>query len=148
MKIVTEVEITDQRVSDILCDAFEGGSNYWIAQIAYLYKGKLYEESKKLRAEIKKLGNFPLPIEEMEYPPYIWLSLIVGGEVLITAQDQENPVRADKNYSLNAGTLRAGMTTMAQKYPKHFADIINENDDAVTGDVFLQCCLFGEIIFS
>jgi hypothetical protein len=31
--------------------------------------------------------------------------------------------------------------------PRHFADVLNENDDAGTGDVFLQCCLFGEIIF-
>lgn len=36
---------------------------------------------------------------------------------------------------------------MPVKYPRHWADVLAENDDATTGDVFLQCCLFGECIF-
>jgi hypothetical protein len=31
---------------------------------------------------------------------------------------------------------------------KTFADFLKEDDDATTGDVFLQCCLFGEVQFS
>jgi hypothetical protein len=34
---------------------------------------------------------------------------------------------------------------MAREAPQHFADFLNENDDADTGDVFVQCCLLGEI---
>jgi hypothetical protein len=33
------------------------------------------------------------------------------------------------------------------KAPRHFADAITENDDVVTGDVFLQILAFGEIIY-
>jgi hypothetical protein len=36
---------------------------------------------------------------------------------------------------------------MAQAYTRHFADFINQNDDAITGDVFLQCCLLGEVLY-
>jgi len=36
---------------------------------------------------------------------------------------------------------------MASEAPRHFADFIAENDDAETADVFLQCCLFGRIVF-
>ena len=36
---------------------------------------------------------------------------------------------------------------MADKFPRHFANILNENDDAETGDVFLQCCLWGDIVY-
>jgi hypothetical protein len=36
---------------------------------------------------------------------------------------------------------------LATKYPRHFADLVNENTDAITADVLLQCCLFGELIY-
>jgi hypothetical protein len=36
---------------------------------------------------------------------------------------------------------------MAVECPRHFADFLNEKADAVTGDAFLQCCLFGEVIY-
>jgi len=36
---------------------------------------------------------------------------------------------------------------MAEKYPRHFHNFLEENDDAETGDVFIQCCLFGEIVY-
>jgi hypothetical protein len=36
---------------------------------------------------------------------------------------------------------------MADKYPRHIADILSENDDATTGDVFLQLCLFGDVVY-
>jgi hypothetical protein len=36
---------------------------------------------------------------------------------------------------------------MAREYGRHFSDMIAENDDATTADVFLQCCLFGELVY-
>ncbi len=48
---------------------------------------------------------------------------------------------------LDLGTIRLGLQTMADKYPNHWHDFINDNEDATTGDVFLQCCLYGEVIF-
>jgi hypothetical protein len=36
---------------------------------------------------------------------------------------------------------------MAEKEPRHFADFMQENDDAVTGDVFLQCVLLKAVIY-
>jgi hypothetical protein len=40
-----------------------------------------------------------------------------------------------------------GLQLMADKYPNHFADFMQENDDATTSDVFLQLSVFGELIF-
>jgi CBS domain-containing protein len=40
-----------------------------------------------------------------------------------------------------------GLQTMADNYPNHWHDFINDNEDAATSDVFLQCCLYGEAIF-
>jgi hypothetical protein len=36
---------------------------------------------------------------------------------------------------------------VAKYYPRHFADLVNENGDAITANVLLQSCLFGEVIF-
>jgi hypothetical protein len=40
-----------------------------------------------------------------------------------------------------------GLEIMATKYARHFADLVSENDDADTHDVFLQCALFGEVVY-
>ena len=37
---------------------------------------------------------------------------------------------------------------MLENHIKHFSDAINETDDAVTGDVFLQLAMFGEVIYA
>jgi hypothetical protein len=33
------------------------------------------------------------------------------------------------------------------QYRSHFGDMIGETGDATTGDVFLQCCLLGEVVY-
>ena len=58
--------------------------------------------------------------------------------------DDLNP----KIYVLNAQKIKRGLTVMAKKEPSHFADFIKGEGDNDTGDVFLQCCLFGEVIYS
>ena len=36
---------------------------------------------------------------------------------------------------------------MGEHYPWQMENLLQENDDAETSDVFLQCCLFGKVIF-
>jgi len=48
---------------------------------------------------------------------------------------------------LNRDKIKRGLTVMANKEPKHFADFVRGDYDQITGDVFLQCCLFGEVIY-
>ena len=64
----------------------------------------------------------------------------------ITIKDIE--AEPNKYFSLNLVKIKKGLKVMANKYPKHFANFIAEDYDAITGDVFLQCCLFGEVIYS
>ena len=52
-----------------------------------------------------------------------------------------------KLHRLNLEKVKKGLTVMAKKEPKHFADFIKQEYDQVTGDVFLQCCLFGKVIY-
>ena len=50
-------------------------------------------------------------------------------------------------YTLTLPKLKRGLTVMAKKFPRHFADFLTENDDADTADVLLQCALFGEVVY-
>lgn len=58
-------------------------------------------------------------------------------------------VEADtpQTYALNLKTIQKGLQLMADKWPKHWADFINEDGDDITGDVFLQLALLGDIIY-
>jgi hypothetical protein len=40
--------------------------------------------------------------------------------------------------------LLAGLKVMAEKFPVQFSDLLNDNVDAPTADIFLQCVCFGE----
>lgn len=64
-----------------------------------------------------------------------------GGYVIVV--DRETNTR----YRLDLERIQKGIIAMRDKAPRHFANILSENDDAETGDVFLQCCLFGEIVY-
>lgn len=118
---MVELKVSDERIQDLLCDALEGGSNYWIDSYQKVYPAGKSREDYKF--------------------PHLELPLTEGGSLIIDPGEGEEPKPLDR-----AACLR-GLQIMSEKYPKHFADFLAENDDADTGDVFLQCSLFGDVIF-
>lgn len=67
---------------------------------------------------------------------------ILSGEYFEVLIDEEN-----KEHQFNLQKIKRGLTVMAKKEPKHFADIISGDTDQTTADVLLQCSLFGEVIY-
>lgn len=149
-----EIEMPEERIQDLLCNALEGGSNYWYLIERYHYpnkcpkcgrvtldsycKGtgkhmKFHEETATVKATKEDLG---IEFAHIELP-------FRGG--WIEFSDLEDEEAEHKNLTLEA--IQRGVKILAEKYPRHFGDWIGENDDAITGDVFLQCCLFGEVIY-
>lgn len=134
----TTVSLEDSRISSLLCTAFEGGSNYWYCQIEPCLEEHILLE------DFCKGGRFSDPEEYWHWTQLV--PLHPGCSLLI--RDQEDPVEGHPYpYVLDRKSLEKGLQVMAEKYPHHFADVLNHNDDAITGDVFLQCCLFGEVIY-
>ena len=117
-------EIPYERIQDLLCNALEGGSNYWYQIDNFLYP----------HGETKKSLN--IEFQHLELP-------FKGGTIVFN--DLEDPKR-EKTY-LTLATIAQGLQIMADKFPHHFSDFLKEDDDATTGDVFLQCCLFKDIIY-
>ena len=52
-----------------------------------------------------------------------------------------------ESYGLRIENLKSGLQIMADKFNWHYEDFVNHNEDAITGSVFIQCCLFGDIIY-
>jgi len=129
--MAVKLSVTNQRIADLLIGAFEGGSNYWIDWVEYLG-----ETEESAEAMCKRLSI------QIETPRYARIPLAGGTWAVKIVQTEGQPdVRLDFN------AIQNGLAEMAKKYPTHFADFLNEDDDADTADVFLQCCVFGEVIY-
>lgn len=119
-------EISLDRISNLLCSAFEGGSNYW------------YNIEKFV-----KPSAFTFKTDEDQIFRHLDYPLNDGGAVIIKDMEDED---ADSK-TLDFKAIKKGLQIMAEKYPRHMQDFLNDNDDAETGDVFLQCCIFGDAIY-
>lgn len=133
-----QVGITSGDVMSLLCSAFEGGSNYWYT----------FLEIEKMPNGFDSLDQLKKAREDEGLDYWHWCQLIpcMGGSVsfceipLYDARIKQWPL-----ITLDREKLEKGLQLMAEKYPKHWADFISENSDAITGDVFLQLCVFREI---
>ena len=61
--------------------------------------------------------------------------------------DGEGEFPDTAKHPLTIDNVRRGLELMRDEYPRHFADLVEEQDDAITGDVWLQLAVFGEVIY-
>lgn len=123
--VQTQIPIKD--VASLLCSAFEGGSSYWASLVDVKEpKEWIYQE-------------FDSPYAH-EYP------VNPGGRVIIRDMEHDGD-EDEKVYTLDNKAIQRGLDVMARDYPRHWSDFRKEDYDACTGDVLLQCCLFGDIIY-
>lgn len=98
---------------------------------------KAYDWVKKNPDSVSKL-DFP---ECWEAQMFAYLKGDTNHYVLIRDE------YSDDVYALNWDKMCKAMQLMAQDYTHHFDDLIQQNDDAITADVFLQLSLFGDVIY-
>jgi len=134
--IKTTVGVPWQTVGNILVNAFEGGSNYWY-MIHDRKRPKNFYNSEK--------GDWSYP--HMSYPINEGGAILVSNEKISGGKDCKDGEDDHKEKWVNQESLAEGLRIMAEKYPEDFNNMISENDDAITGDVLLQCTLFGEVIY-
>lgn len=123
--LTIDLQVPIERVRVLLVGAFEGGSNYWYANL-----------------------DAPKATRALKTDDWLWPFLgptTKGHHVTLEEQGDEGDPDNGTEHRLDLGVIRRGLLVMAAKYPRHFGDFMAENDDADTGDVFLQCCLFGEV---
>lgn len=119
MKIKCETEVSDETLESLIVGALEGGSNYW------------YQIEKRIGPKVGK---------------YAVDQVMKGGGFVISDEREMGP-EEKKIGRLTLVSCRKALTLMALHHPRHFSNIITENDDAETADVFLQLAVLGEVIY-
>lgn len=120
------IPVPATRLADLMVGALEGASNYWIDHFnIYDKDGKKVDYSHKTN--------------------------ILDGSLscMIFYKDSDAELGSIDLSDLNE--LKKGLEIMGkggEDMPlRHFAAFIDQQDDAETADVWLQCVLFGEIIY-
>lgn len=128
--IQVPVEVDDEFFDNLLCTAFEGGSNYWIDHV---------------------IINHPAGDKPKGVPGSLWASaaLNAGGSVMIYPQEEADVYRLTKEKFV------AGLQAWVSTYPGK-APLTTENKkgcldgcnmDADDADCILQYALFKEVVF-
>jgi hypothetical protein len=65
-----------------------------------------------------------------------------GEEFHFTVREEEGDT-----HVVTAAHLWNAWQVMQEKYYRHFRDMVAENDDATTADVFLQLAIFTDIVY-
>ena len=80
------------------------------------------------------------------FHPHQIIPVTDGCNLILHVENPENEFSPIK-FIMGPDQIKKGIEIMAEKYPGHFNDWMEENDDAVTSDVFGQCIVYGEEIF-
>jgi len=141
IKIAVELDIPIERIKDLLCCAFEGGTHYWAVVTD---EGTTQEDMDKFGAEyyheIPALGGeFPIFDREEFY-------------------DGEEDDKLDPIGVLNMDGIKKALQLMAKGqdkdgkdcpgYKEHWDWFMAENEDANTGDLLVQLALFGKEVYA
>jgi len=127
MKIAITVDVTDKRIAYLLSAAFEGGVGYWCQIVGYV----------KPDDPRSVLGDETI-YRHIDYP-------LTGGAVRCRVVDEA--VEDPGTLILDREAIKRGLRLMAQEWPQHWADFMDESEDASTADVFLQCALLGGVVY-
>lgn len=132
-KVSITIAVAKKTIANLLCCGFEGGIGYWCPRQPFKYV-----EPGEWQPIMDTGEEDPERWEMYDYP------LLAGGAVIFKADDGTGKV---KKCRLDLDTIQKGLELMASKYPHHFGDVINGSEDATTGDVFIQLCAFGEVVY-
>lgn len=130
--------LNKKEVAYLICNGLESGS--------YATFGiEKYDEPE--RVDFRHDPSDEKPIKHLDYPLCstggVWLFCRYAEEAHTEKQRKEEY----GPFLLNLKAVERGLGVMFQKYPHHYADFQKDNADAVTGDVFLQCCLLGDVVY-
>lgn len=131
-----EMQVKWDQVANAWVGAIEGSYSPWLVGVAPggdRNSGMLRDASK---------GRDTVWYADEQY----WKN---GGHLIADHDDPETDDDGDgsKQTLVTKESIIAGLQKMAEKSPSHFGDMISENDDAITHDVFAQYVLLGEIVY-
>lgn len=140
------------RIIDLMVGAFEQACGYWAKNgLHTLPIGFDMEAWREENGFTKRWshGNKSYEISDFYLAPF------VGGAIVLEEIVDERSGKT-KAHRFDLEAIKRGLSLMAHggpegKHwecgPRHFTDWVNEEDDATTADIFLQCCVLGDIVY-
>ncbi len=122
----TTIQVSDARIANLFCSAVYSAIRYWVDSFDWTN------------------GSLPRP-EGCDNMSFCEIAPLTGGHWTITSGSEAG--ETPRTDTLDRAAVERGLEIMARDYPRHFGDLIGENDDAITADVFVQCCIFGELVY-
>ena len=142
-----EYDITVKMCWDLICSAFEGGSNYWIDYV------ELHGDTKEERqAWSKKHGQRAQGIEYTSETSSLAHCMETGNYryshqiPFISTDGLKVFLEGGEAHLLNYESIISGIDCILRGR-RHKRDWLQENWDAITADAFLQYCLFGKVVY-
>ena len=129
--ITISIDIPRSRIYDLIVTANETGSGYW---------ARVISETIPEGADLSWMED---PEDAKRWPHHA--AALCGGSVTYGEVNEDTGRVGRKRYTLDAAAIARGLAIMATEHAQHFADLMTENDDMYTADVFLQLCLFGDV---
>ena len=121
------LEVSGRKIADQMVAAIEGGSAYWCRSI---------------RLKQKAPG---ISLRDCWYDtPELYDDRHTQIEVVEHEPSKEG---RDGRHRFGKAQVAKGLRIMAEKYPQQFGYLIGEEGDADTADIFLQCVVFGEVVY-
>ena len=122
-------EISDAIISDQLCTALEGGSNYWYfigdMNRKYFKKGDTLVDN--LTRSFMADKNYKLPIYDVE-----------------SAEEFED---MDKLGDVTYDSMANAFSIMSKDYPRQLGNILSGNYDSDDSYVWFQIATMGEVVY-
>lgn len=113
-----------QLFSDLLVGALEGGSNYWY-----------------FLPDLSMVGRRKGEPWSVAIGRAVWHE---GAAVPVADTNEKEGTRLG---TLTKASMEKGLDLMMRKHPRHYADLIGGNDDAITADVWFQLAVMGQLVF-
>lgn len=145
LRFSVTIDFTAEKIKGLLCSALEGGSNYWYMHVRNVLRPGLRMEDFREGGKFQTPGDYwhPLQLIPLERGCASIYTTEGVGEDEMLVDDKGKP----KEFRLDREAIMNGLRLIGTEYPAQFARIISGDDDAETGDVFLQLCLFGKLIY-
>ena len=117
-----------------LVDIFEVAS-YGRDSLSFTYKGSdvnkslIRQESEDMSSEIA--------------------DIVLGGGTIVAVDwnDYDDNDKPGKEYDIDFKSMKDGIKKFIEEQPQDYADLINGWDDYYTCNNFMQCVMFGEVIY-
>lgn len=114
--------LSDEQLENLTANAIELGTDYW--------------------CWIKNKSDVTNTDADKSFSERVLATALEGGEVSIYDTETEEFLGYFSKENIKKGT-----ELMYKNQPSHFADILNENDDSVTADVWFQFVVMGELVY-